>query len=277
MTTAIGARDSQLAVLAPYSVTPSARVAQLAALVVYAPPSSKLLRAGQSAALTPYSTDKFTVPRTSQLAALIVYATGTPNQARSRAWAFTLDGHTFYVLNLSEEGTFVYDVTTQQWSKFETDGFGQWNMLVGTMWDTRIVAGDSVAPTVWELDPNAVQDEGWRSINHVVTGIVTQRGRTYVSCDAVRLAASVGQIDDLNGAAMTLEYSDDQGQTWTTADPVQELVNGDYTAEIAWRSLGAFSSPGRIFRISDTGGVIRIDGADMYPDNFDETPDDGSA
>jgi hypothetical protein len=50
------------------------------------------------------------------------------------------------------------------------------------------------------------------------------------------------------------------------------LAPGNTGGEIAWRSLGAFASPGRIFELSDSGGLIRIDGADVYLDGFDDQP-----
>lgn len=268
-TPAVGGSTSQLYALVVVATKPAARTSSLHGMAVYAPRQTRLARDSQFFALVPYEIGKFTVPRTSQLLLLAVYATGVPDQSRSRAWTFTLDGHTFYVLNLGQEGTYVYDTVTKQWSKFSTDGYGQWNMNNGTMWGQRIVAGDTLTPQVWELDPTAVQDEGWRDIFHVVTGGLTTRNRVYRSMDAVRLNASIGQIDDVNGATLTLTFSDDQGKTWSDGYVVA-LTEGDYSDELAWRSLGSFAAPGRIIQIMDTGGLIRIDGCDAYIDDFDE-------
>jgi hypothetical protein len=73
----------------------------------------------------------------------------------------------------------------------------------------------------------------------------------------------------VNGATLTLRFSDDQGKTWS-ADYVVTLTQGDYKGEIAYRSLGSFMAPGRIFELSDIGGLIRIDGADLFADEFDD-------
>ena len=272
MTLALGGRTSQLAALlvVPQTRQAAAEVHQLAGLVVYAPPSTRQARTSQAAALVPYEIGKFTVPRTSQLALLVVYTTGVPDQSRSRAWSFVLDGHTMYVLNLGEEGTFVYDTVTQQWCKFETWGYNQWNVIAGCMWGMgRIVGGDSVSSQVWEVDPTAVLDDGWRDIEHIVTGGIATRSRVYISCESLRVAASIGQLDQVNGATLTLRFSDDQGKTWS-ADYVVTLTQGDYKGEIAYRSLGSFMAPGRIFELSDIGGLIRIDGADLFADEFDD-------
>lgn len=269
MTTAVGGITSQLAALTVKAGKAGAVVSQLAGLVVYAPPSTRYSRVSQSAALVPYAIGKFTVPRTSQFALLITYSTASPDESMSRAWTFTLDGHTFYVLDLGVEGTFLYDIITDQWCKFITDGYNGWNFKNGVQWQQdRIVAGDSQFGIVWELDPTAVLDEGWRDIHHTVTAMINLRTRVFVACDALRLQTSIGQLDDVNGTTMTMQFSDDQGQTWSREYTI-DLSEGTFNAEIAWRSLGSFMAPGRVFQITDIGGTIRIDGADVFLNGFD--------
>lgn len=275
MTTAVAANTSQLYALFPRTAgQPPLRSSQLAALVVYTPPQTRLTRTSQIAALLPYEIGKFTVPRTSQLAALIVYATGVPQPKRSRAWSFVLDGHTFYVLDLAAEGTFLFDTVTQQWSNFSSQGFEpQWNFQNGTMWGNRIVGADLLTNDIWEMDPSAVLDEGWRDIAHIVTGGLSTRSRVYVANDAVRVSSSIGQLDEVNGSQMKLRYSDDQEETWSDYFVV-DLIPDDFDGEIAYRSLGSFMSPGRIFELSDSGGLIRIDGADAFLNGFDNDSQD---
>ena len=48
-----------------------------------------------------------------------------------------------------------------------------------------------------------------------------------------------------------------------------QLTEGAFDTEIAWRSLGSFMAPGRIFELSDSGGLIRIDGCDAMLNGFD--------
>lgn len=210
---------------------------------------------------------------------------GTPNPApsyaspamsRKRAWSFVLDGHTFYVMDMGSEGTFVYDTITQQWAQFVTQGYVQWNFANGVMWGQRIVAGDLLTTDVWEMTPGSLFDNGATEITHVVTGGIITRNRIFHSVDQFSLACSSGLLQDGGAAAsVTLLFSDNQGQTWTTMD-TQTLTEGDFGAEITWRSLGAFNSPGRIFKITDTGGFLRIDGADAGIDGFDAATADTS-
>lgn len=269
MTTARSAVTTQVVGLVPRATTPAARTDQLAVLAVYAPPSAKLARTTQSAVLAPVAGGANVKARTTQVAVLVAYGTGVAGQYRARAWVFTLDGHTFYVLDLGPEGTFLYDLTTKQWCQFSTQGFnGQWNHARGTMWGQRIVGGDLIYDTVRELNPTAVIDEGWREIAHAVTGGVQTRSRVFISVEAFRLMASFGVVG-VDGAEVKMRYSDDNGKTWSDYF-VEAIVSGNYSDEIAFRSLGSFMAPGRIFEVTDSGGLIRIDGADAFMDDFDD-------
>jgi hypothetical protein len=185
-----------------------------------------------------------------------------------RAWTFTHDGHLFYVLDLGAEGTWVYDTTTREWSQFRTAGYQRWNVQRGCMWgETRIVGGSLDTTTVWEVAASELQDDT-TNIPHIATGIITARNATH-SVAAARITGSVGNLGDVTGSTINLRYSDNQGRTWSDYFSVA-LTQGDYDAEIAWRALGSFAAPGRIFEVSDEGGPVRIDALDVAIDNFDE-------
>jgi hypothetical protein len=263
--------DSQVAAIAPYTTAdPSVRVSVAAALVAYAPKSTRDVRDGQSAALVVYRVDAHNKPHDSQLTALVVYREGLDQEQRSRAWAFTLDGHPFYVLDLGDEGTFLYDSDTQQWCQFQTDGYTGWNIRNGTRWGEpeRVVGADTVNALVWELDPDLTIDEGFRDITHMVTGGVMTRERIARSVEAVRIAGSLGALTSDTGTTITLEFSDDGGETYPYSFTV-DLTQGDFSGAVEWRSLGSFQAPGRVFRVTDVGGMLRIDGADVYIDGWD--------
>lgn len=194
-------------------------------------------------------------------------AFSVPATSRKRAWSYVLDGHTFYVLDMGREGTFVYDTITSQWAQFITTGYLNWNFANGCMWGQRIVAGDLITTDMWEMNPSSLFDNGATSIVHIVTGGVVTRSRVFHSVDSFNLACSIGQSQSASGTVL-LSFSDDQGKTWTDMNTIT-LTQGDFGGEIAWNGLGSFESPGRIFRVTDTGGFLRIDGADAGIDGFD--------
>lgn len=207
------------------------------------------------------------VPNIEQYIAIAVYGEGAPEDFRLRAWGFTLDGHRFYVLHLGEQGTFVYDFTSGQWSEWKSEGFTTgWNAYVGLNWgsDDRIIAADRQNPIVWEIDPDRFTDEGYKDIKRTVTAIIPQSGWSWKALSSVQLYASVGDPDAgfLIPPTIEISFSDDQGHTWDApADSVIELVPGEYGQQLDWMSLGSFMSPGRIINITDWGGVARIDRA----------------
>lgn len=191
-----------------------------------------------------------------------------------RAWTYTLDGHTFYVLDLGTEGTFVYDLTTGQWAKFITDGYTRWNVQNGVMWGNRVVGGAIDSEDVWEVSATALTDQdGDLQITHLVTGGLQTRSRLKVGVGALRLTGSVGNLGNIAGSTMRMRFSDNNGRTWSRYFDVT-LTQGDYDGEIAWRSLGAFAAPGRVFELSDVGGPVRVDGVDAETD-VDNAPDGG--
>lgn len=250
------------------SANAAPRVTALSMLVSYSSLRLSLARMTQESLLVATASEP--QARTTQMVTLVAYRTGVSGLVRSRAWTFVLDGHVFYVLNLSEEGTFVYDVTTGQWAQFSTGGYGIWNMLRGLAWGVYTIGADAIQPTVWAIAPDSPLDEDWRPIEHAVTGGVPARSRRGIRQDNFRMTVSAGFIGE-SGAVMNLRFSDDNGRTWSSPMPVS-LISQDYSQEVQWLSLGALQAPGRVFEVTDVGGVIRIDDATAM---FDGDADDG--
>lgn len=272
---ALFGRVTEAAALAARAGAAAPRTTELVLLAAFAPPSSRRAHVAEANLMAWRTAGAGSVPSISQVAVLVGVKPGIPDQSRSRSWDFTLDGHTFWVLELGQEGTFLYDYSTKQWCNFNTQGFGpNWNFTNGCMWGNRIVGADILYGVVRELDPDAVVDEGWRDIAHVVTGGIATRSRESIGCSVLRVSASVGQIDEELGSALNMRFSDDQGQTWVGYFTVP-LTQGDFSGEIAYRALGSFSAPGRIFELSDSGGLIRLDGADAGLNNFDDDATSG--
>ncbi len=201
---------------------------------------------------------------------------------RLRAWTFTLDGHDFYVLRLGDSLTLVYDVYSEQWMDWSDFGQPFWRPNIGTNWTggdrlaptygSNIIAGDDTYGLLWFLDPeqpydqhpdadNPVQE---RYFERITMGQVPLRGREVVPCYAVWLTTDLG-APAYTGAAVTLEISDDAGNTFTSMGDVTVTL-GEFSPEIAWYSLGQITAPGRLFKITDDGAIARIDSLEMNDD-----------
>lgn len=236
------------------------RVTQFVELAAYGPQQTQYGRSSQDALLAAYAASEGNVvTRTSQAALLVAYGTGTPGLQRQAAWTFVLDGHRFYVLPLGDEGDWAYDMTTQQWCQLQSQGFPGLNFTHGVMWGLRIIGGDALYTYLYEMDPNEPLDEGWREVKHMVTGGVATRSRASIGVANFTLTASVGDDSEID-QAISLAFSDDNGFTWSEEFPIP-LTNVS-TQDLVWNALGSFSAPGRVFRITDYSGPIRLDGAD---------------
>lgn len=189
---------------------------------------------------------------------LAAYATGPRADYKQRAWHFTFDGHPFYVLTLGTLGTYVYDISTQQWAQFSTVGYGVWNMEYGVEWDGGVVAGDNTLPNIWRLNPDSFIDDDFRPMTRVATGGVQRNARETLRTGSYNL--SVALQDPSTVSAITLRISDDEGKTYFNQGTIS-ITNANQ--EIAWRSLGLVRYPGRVFRVEDTDGGVRIDGSQL--------------
>lgn len=263
--------NSQLVMQASTASEPGARTSMLVVLAALAPPQTIGVSNTQSVLLAAVTQDA--IPASSQLVLQVAYRTGSVENLTHRAWQYSLDGHTFYVITLGEQRTYVYDQTSGQWSQWQTNGLPGWNMELGTTWKNKVIAGDQSNPIIWELDPSSFLDDGFKPQTRKVTGGYPLRQRTFLSNYAFRITASLGQPDVPLTAPATeptvqLRFSDDAGRSFTDAGTVT-IKSIDFTQEISWLSLGTMNAPGRVWEITDTGAVARIDGADAEIEGLD--------
>jgi hypothetical protein len=177
-------------------------------------------------------------------------------------------------LRLGNAETLIYDFATEQWSVWSTAEEVYWSVYTGTNWvggntytssyGSNIIVGSDSNGSLFFLDPNKPSDDAVIDEREPapfvrrVTGQIPIRGYDYARVFEVQLLGSIGQLDADATTGFELLYSDDRGDTYTSAGTV-ETVDGDYTIRGSWRSLGSFTSPGRLFRIEDTGALKRID------------------
>lgn len=192
-----------------------------------------------------------------------------------RAWTFTLDGHDFYVLNLGDQETLIYDLSTGQWHTWSSGDSGVWRAYQGANWEggmrfaneygSNVLVGDNPSGALYLLNPDLEQDDGALEGSATVPFLRRAMGQLPVSGNysrrrvgMVELLGSIGRQIDATLTGITLRYSDDRGNSYVDAGTV--TVNpGDTKARVRWRSLGALRQPGRIFEIQDYGTLTRID------------------
>lgn len=171
-----------------------------------------------------------------------------------RAWSYAEDGHTMYVLTL-DTGTWAFDVSSGQWSEFESYERPFWRAHVGETGDNFTVAGDDELGLLYRLDPDEPTDNG-DFMTRIVTGGVTVVGQPQ-RCDSFQLYATTGTIEDPNFyPSARVSWSDDFGQTYGDWEDVTLRKQGNYGQPIRINRLGAMRYPGRLFQIQVTDPVV---------------------
>lgn len=236
-------------------------VSQAVNLTAFGPRETSFTFVSQDMGLASVSAGtRNSTPQISQNVVLAAYGEGIPSTASQAAWTFVLDGHRFYVLPLGPEGDWAYDMTTQEWCQLQSQGFPGLNFTHGVMWGLRVIGSDALYTYLYEMDPNQPFDEGWREVKHMVTGGISTRTRSVIGVANLTLTASLGDDSAIDNA-ISLAFSDDNGKTWSKEFNIP--LTDTAGQKVIWNSLGSFSAPGRVFRITDYSGPIRLDGADV--------------
>lgn len=181
-----------------------------------------------------------------------------PATRRLRAWTFSMDGHDFYVLMLGKDGTLIYDVTTGQFSNWESSGYMTWRSNFGLNWENDIIGGDISSGQIFNISADSKRDFGNETIISYVTGFIGHRGRDPLPCYGVTLITSQGDPSDAN-SGVELRISDDLEQSFWSAGKLGPLQLGVADYDLSWYSLGQIQQPGRIFQLVDYGYADRID------------------
>lgn len=182
-----------------------------------------------------------------------------------RAWPFTQDDHDFWVLQLGDVGTLVFDKLTGQWAQWRSPGFAYWRGNDGVQWEGWNICCDSESGVLWIIDPEGRLDDETTPITSVVSGKVGVRMRRNSQCHMAELAVSEQEPPtgiDASTLTITLRTSDDDGHTYLSHGSVAgEDIGDDIT--VRWYGLGVMPAPGRVFEITDTGYARRLDGLNI--------------
>jgi hypothetical protein len=182
----------------------------------------------------------------------------------AKGYAYQRNGHTFYVLNLTE-ATWVYDLATGMWHERAYTNAGdlerhrvdciayvpQIGVLLGSDYETS---------EVYLIKENVYADDGdaitrLRSSPHISSG-----GKWAIhSRFELDMETGIGLDGGVQGSSPTvmLDWSDDGGHTWSSeqfalADAGSGQI-GDYNKRVIWRRLG--KSRDRIYRVKITDPV----------------------
>ena len=172
--------------------------------------------------------------------------TGDPS-----AWTFSYDGHLLYVLRIPGQGSFAYDIPSQTWSEFASEGYDLWRPFVGCDATGGPICGDSESGAIWQL-ADISNDDG-------------QIMRRTISATAP-VKSSPTRLD-----AITLDVGSEAACEWSIrwADADEFLADQDWATlpakagsdTLNLRRCGAARSPYRTVEVEVTADVaVRFSG-----------------
>jgi hypothetical protein len=169
------------------------------------------------------------------------------------AYVYQQEGHGFYVLTFPAANvTWVFDTNTGLWHQRAGFVFGQLTRHRSQhhcMYRGRHLVGDYQNSKLYTLDLDGVTDDGQTILRERTCPTLGTDGQQ-VRFNKIELVCQVGAVVGTLEPKVMLQWSKDQGKTWT--DPqIQTLgKQGEYTKRVIWHRLGV--SRDRVFRIRFT-------------------------
>lgn len=273
---------SQLDVAAVAGVVSDIRVSQFDALGIINFPTPQI-QASQLDYVVPLERQGLEAQMEVSQLDYVAVLRGRISNPKVRAWTFSLDGHEYYVLQLGDDGTIVYDTLAEQWYDWGSGDVFNWRAVTGNNWlggrtfadiyGSNIIVGDESTGALYFLNPEGVTDddpvEGAdypRPFLREINGQIASKGYDARACYGVSLMGSIGENTDSALTAITLYTSDDEGHNYDEHETI-DVATDDFNARVDWNSgLGSFEAPGRLFRVRDFGALQRIDWLEMATD-----------
>lgn len=184
----------------------------------------------------------------------------------AQGYCYSQDGHFFYVLCFPSAGvTLVYDQSTGQWHS-RTSGDGAWRPAWIVQAGRTVFAGDRSNGKVYKLDPETYADGG-EEIRWFFTAQNVNSNRHKISHELLELHIEAGAIEAIDDPRLWMQYSDDDGRTWSREKWRSMGRAGQFKKRIVFRNLG--QSRSRVYRFGGSDAVkrqvisLRLEGKDL--------------
>lgn len=184
----------------------------------------------------------------------------------AEGYTYNQEGHFFYVLRFpSDNLTLVYDVNSSAWHQ-RTSGNGAWRAAWVAQAGSEVFAGDLNNGKIYKLDPGTYTDNA-DAVRWFFTAQNVNSNRHMISHEMLELHVEAGTVTDTSDPQIWLQYSDDDGRTWSREKWKSMGKAGQFKKRIKFFNLG--QSRSRIYRFGGSAAVkrniisLRLDGADL--------------
>lgn len=187
-------------------------------------------------------------------------AISTGTAAAMRGFAYSQDGHLFYVL-WAPEFTWVFDATTKEWHERSTYGYDYWLAGCHAQLGGINYVGDASSNRIGKLRSDIYTDFGiTQRVEWTYQPVYAEQRLAFHDRLEIVLETGVGlSFGQGSDPEMMLDYSDDGGVTWTSLPNRKIGPLGKYETRVVWTRLG--SARQRVYRaaVSDPIPVTIMD------------------
>lgn len=176
----------------------------------------------------------------------------------AKAYAYSQEGHLFYVLSFFE-GTFVYDATTSEWHERQSYGYDYWRAQAHAQIFGLELVGDITSNKIGFLTRDVYSEWGdTQRMEWTYQPIYADGRRAFHDRLEIMAETGVGLTSGQGSdPEIMLDWSDDGGKTYRSMPNRSIGAIGRYTDRIVWQALGS-SRVGRVYRgaVSDPVKVV---------------------
>ena len=176
-------------------------------------------------------------------------ALSTGTLVDAEAFAYSQDGHEFFVMTVPEAGTWIYDAATSLWHERQTYGDDRWRARGYALAYGKHLVGDYESGKVYELDYTTFTENGDILLAELIFPPVHNESNRF-RVHRLILDMEHGETAPYGESVVRLDLSDDS-QDWSTIGYGSMGATGQRVNRTVWRRLGQHRNLHTRFRISD--------------------------
>ncbi|WP_156087756.1 packaged DNA stabilization protein [Lysobacter sp. Root667] len=146
--------------------------------------------------------------------------------------------HKVFLLTFQDGQTFGYDVSSGEWTRWESYGLARWRLNTLTRWNGDWYGGDYSNGKIYRLDWEVMSEDGAPLVSRRRTAVAHAEGNRIVVA-AAKLVFDVGRSGVGNADHFcSVRYSDDGGHNFSDARVLSIGAAGAYRQQVEMRRLG---------------------------------------
>lgn len=183
----------------------------------------------------------------------IEYEIGQEDFVSARAYTYSQEGHTFYVLTFTG-CTLSFDLSTGLWHKRRSKNLDRWRAECFAKAFSLPLVGDYENGKIYQLDLEYYSEDGDELIRRVICPPMFANGKRILVDELLLdietgLGLVSGQGDD---PIVILDWTHDGARTWSNEHWRSFGAIGEYAKRVHWYTLGSFKKERSLrFTISD--------------------------